>query len=162
LVIVLRESALITFVALASLLLVGCEQVLEETGSAGIRRDGTDLLIATCDPLSVEQFAVSARSRSQALAKPVRVVTLEGSAHLEAGHIYRVGDEIAGLKIVDLNSVDLGDLKDISIEIASPSPPYNALFWVWNLERDSIPEGAWLMSNGSTGPDPCSAGGRER
>lgn len=150
-----RQSGLILLFALISVLLVGCEQMLAETGSASIRRDGADLLIATCDSLSIEQYSVSARLRSDPFAKAVRVVTLEGSAALEAGHIYRVGDAISGMKLRDSNSVDLEDLKDISVEISSPSPPYSSLFRVWDLESGSLPNDVWLLSNGQTAAEPC-------
>lgn len=151
----IRKSALAILVALASVLLVGCEQVLEHTGNVSIRRDGSDLLIATCDPLTLEEFVVSARSRSNPFAKSVRLVTLFGSGYFESGHIYRVGDEVAGMKFVDSNAVDLDDLRDIAVEAGSPSPPYNPLFREWDLEKVSIPDNAWLMPNGSTASEPC-------
>lgn len=150
-----RRATGFLFVVFLATLLVGCEQVLAEVGSASIRRDGNDLLIATCDSLTIEQFSISARSRSEPFAKTVRMVTLRGYIQLPAGHIYRVGENIAGMKVIDSNPIDVSDLGVVSVEVSSPSVPNLPLFRVWDLEGDYIPDSMWLMPDGTTTPEPC-------
>ncbi|MCC7128685.1 MAG: hypothetical protein IT192_07710 [Microbacteriaceae bacterium] len=138
-----------------SLLLAGCEQTLARTGDVSISRDGDKLLVAACSPLSIEQFAVSARLISQPFSGPVRVITLDGEATFDAGQIYTVGDSLQGMKISESNPVDLDDIRDLSVEAASPEPPYNAVFRVWDLDETPLPKVGWLLPDGDISATPC-------
>lgn len=138
-----------------SLLLVGCEQTLARTGSVSISRNDDSLLIATCAPLNIEQLAISARLKSQTFSGPVRVITLDGGATLNAGQIYTVGDSLQGMKISESNPVEIDDIRDLSIEAGSPEPPYNAIFRVWDLEETPLPKVGWLLPNGEISAKPC-------
>lgn len=138
-----------------SLLLVGCEPTLARTGEVSLSRNDDSVLIATCSPLSIEQLAVSARLRSQPFSGPVRVITLDGDATLNAGQIYTVGDSLQGMKISESNQVELDDIRDLSVEAASPTPPHNAVFRVWDLDKTPLPKVGWLLPNGEISTTPC-------
>lgn len=147
---------LMAVLAVASFLVAGCEQVYATTGEAAIRRDGDTLLIGTCGQLDIEAITVSGRyGEIDFLSRTERFVTLYGHAEFDDGNIYRVGQSVDGMDVLDTMPVDFQGLSKIHVAVSSRVPPHNPLFQVWDVHSSGIPETGWLSPDGTVTNQPC-------
>jgi hypothetical protein len=131
----------------------GCGPVrLEPPMAMSIRQDGADLEVAVCEGITAERVYVGVRN-SETEGEWETLSHLDGMAKIEAGSVFRVGDELAGMNAVVRRSPRTPlNGEDINVNIQEGNDAMTVFFAAvpWDdLDRD------WFFTDGKSSREPC-------
>ena len=143
-------------VVIITVSLGACEQVVESTGNAAIRRSGDDLLIALCDPLHVETIAIGTAKRTLIGDGFVETNLLAtGDTDFPAGYEFSTDSDLKELTVQKRLAPRLDEANEVSVIVSQGASVGASVTAFFTLVPGSLPSDAWLQLDGSQTEQPC-------
>lgn len=117
-----------------------------------IRQLGGDIEVAVCEPVTADRIYVGVRNAATD-GDWLTLSELQGSAAIETGSVFRVGDELAGMTaVVDGTPHAPSDGEDVNVNLQGTTDTMTVFF-------AAVPwkdlDGDWFFADGKRSGEPC-------